>query len=109
VVITVNCDVAGSEHGVLQKIVADFPTPNNEPKKKLGYSVGRHNEYLKYLVDNCPGIVIIILDEIDKSKSRRLLTGLFGLNQKSRVNFPTVVGITNETKLIDNFPLNSKA
>jgi cell division control protein 6 len=103
-VITVNCDVAGSEHGVLQKIVADFPTPNNEPKKKLGYSVGRHNEYLKYLIDNYPGLVIIILDEIDKVEIPKIVNRIIRFESKKSRQFPTVVGITNETKLIDNFP-----
>jgi len=102
--ITVNCDVAGSEHGVLQKIVADFPTPNNEPKKKLGYSVGRHNEYLKYLVDNYPGIVIIILDEIDEVEIPKIVNRIIRFESKKSRQFQTVVGITNETKLIDNFP-----
>jgi cell division control protein 6 len=108
-VITVNCDVAGSEHGVLQKIVADFPTPNNEPKKKLGYSVGRHNEYLKYLVDNYSGIIIIILDEIDKVEIPKIVNRIIRFESKKSRQFPTVVGITNETKLIDNFPPELKS
>jgi len=102
--IAVNCDMAGSEHGILQKIIADFPTPNNEPKKKLGYSVGRHNEYLKYLVDNYAGIIIIILDEIDKVEIPKIVNRIIRLESEKSRQFPTVIGITNETKLIETFP-----
>jgi len=70
-----------------RRIVADFPTPNNEPKKKFGYSVGRHNEYLKYLVDNYPGIVIIILDEIDKVEIPKIVNRIIRF-ENSALIFP---------------------
>jgi archaeal cell division control protein 6 len=108
-VITINCDEAVTEHSILQKIVEQFPTPNNEPKKKLGYSIGRHNDYLHYLIDQYPGIIVFVLDELDKAESPEMINKIIRIESKVSGQFPTVVGITNDSKLKDSFPPQLKS
>lgn len=108
-VIPINCDEAITEHSILQKIVEQFPTPNNEPKKKLGYSIGRHNDYLHYLIDYYQGIIVIILDELDKAESPEMINKIIRIESKTSGQFPTVIGITNDSKLKDSFPPQLKS
>ena len=108
-VIPINCDEAITEHSILQKIVEQFPTPNNEPKKKLGYSIGRHNGYLHYLIDYYPGIIVFVLDELDKAESPEMINKIIRVESKTSGQFPTVVGITNDSKLKDSFPPQLKS
>lgn len=108
-VIKVNCDEAVTEHSILQKIVEQFPAPNNEPKKKLGYSICRHNDYLHYLIDQYTGIIVIILDELDKAESPEMINKIIRIESKASNQFPTVIGITNDSKLKDSFPPQLKS
>jgi cell division control protein 6 len=102
-IISVNCAEAETEHSVLQKIVEKFPTLNNEPKKKLGYSIGRHNDYIHYLVDNYTGIVLIVLDEVDKVDVSKTINRIIRMKSEKSGQFPTIIGITNDTTIKDTF------
>ena len=44
-----------------------MPVPISEQKKKIGNSISKHAKYFEYLVNNYSGIIIIVLDEIDKA------------------------------------------
>lgn len=108
-VININCDEIRTEHAILQKIIQELPTPKNEPKKALGNSKDKHNNYFRELVDKYPGIIVIILDELDKAAAPEMINRIIRTQSKASGQFPAVIGITNDLGLKDKFPPHLKS
>lgn len=108
-VININCDEIRTEHAILQKIIQELPTPKNEPKKTLGNSKDKHNNYFRELVDKYPGIIVIVLDELDKAVAPEMINRIIRAQSKASGQFPAVIGITNDLGLKDKFPPHLKS
>ena len=108
-IININCEEIKTEHSILQRIVQELPTPNNEPRKVIGNSTSKHNEYLKYLVNDYKGIIIIVFDEMDKAINPEMINRIIRIQSISSGQFPTIIGITNDLELRDKFPPHLKS
>lgn len=108
-IININCEEIKTEHSILQKIVQELPTPNNEPRKVIGNSTSKHNEYLKYLVNDYKGIIIIVFDEMDKATNPEMINRIIRIQSISSGQFPTIIGITNDLELKEKFPPHLKS
>jgi archaeal cell division control protein 6 len=106
-IININCDEIRTEHAILQKIVQDVPT--DEPRRALGNSRDKHNEYLKYLINHYQGIIVFVLDELDKADNPEMINKIIRTESTTSGQFPTVIGITNDIGLRDRFPPHLKS
>lgn len=101
--IYINCDINKTEHALLQAIIAKLPVPDGEERRTIGNSVPKHLEYVQYLVDNYSGIIILILDELDKSHNPEMINTLIRLKSKLSGHSPTLICITNDLNLRNTF------
>jgi len=106
-VININCDEMRTEHTILQKLVQEIPS--DEPRRVLGNSRDKHNEYMKYLIHHYQGIILIVLDELDKADKPDMINKIIRIESDSSGQFPTVIGITNDLGLKDKFPVHLKS
>jgi archaeal cell division control protein 6 len=106
-VININCDEIKTEHAILQKLVQEIPS--DEPRRIIGNSTDKHNEYLKYLINHYQGIIIIVLDELDKADKPEMINKIIRTESEASGQFPTIIGITNDLKLRDRFPPHLKS
>lgn len=106
-IININCDEIKTEHAILQRLVQEIPS--DEPRRVIGNSTSKHNEYLKYLIDHYQGIIIIILDELDKAANPEMINKIIRTESALSGQFPTIIGITNNTGLRDRFPPHLKS
>lgn len=106
-VINMNCDEIKTEHAILQKLVQAIPS--DEPRRVLGNSTDKHNDYLKYLINHYQGIIILVLDELDKAEKPDMINKIIRTESEASGQFPTIIGITNDLKLRDRFPSHLKS
>jgi len=106
-IIHVNCDETRTEHAILQKLVKEVPS--DEPRWVLGNSRDKHSDYLKYLINHYQGIILIVLDELDKAENPEMINTIIRVESDSSGQFPTIVGITNDLGLRDKFPSHLKS
>lgn len=103
-VINVNCEKSKTENSIWQKINDNLPVPKGETRQKIGNSRSKHSVYFEHLIDCYSGIVIIVLDEIDKADSPQIINSIIRTESKTSGNAPCVIGITNDLNLRERFP-----
>ena len=103
-VINVNCEKSKTENAIWQKINDNLPIPEGETRQKIGNSRSKHSVYFEYLINNYTGIVIIVLDEIDKADNPQIINSIIRTESENSGNVPCVIGITNDLKLRERFP-----
>ena len=103
-VINVNCEKSRTENAIWQKINDNLPISEGETRQKIGNSRSKHSVYFEYLVNNYTGIVIIVLDEIDKADNPQIINSIIRTESENSGNVPCVIGITNDLKLRERFP-----
>lgn len=101
-IININCEEVKTEHAILQRLVQDIPS--DEPRRVIGNSRDKHKDYLKYLINHYQGIIVIILDELDKAENPEMINQIIRTESELSGQFPTIVGITNDLGLRDRFP-----
>lgn len=106
-IININCDEIRTEHAILQKAVQEIPS--DEPRRVLGNSRDKHNDYLKYLINHYQGIIVFVLDELDKADKPEMINKIIRTESMTSGQFPTIIGITNDIKLRDSFPPHLKS
>lgn len=106
-IININCDEVRSEHAILQRLVKEMPS--NEPRWILSNSRDKHNQYLKYLINHYQGIILIVLDELDKADTPDMINKIIRTESEASGQFPTIIGITNDLGLRDKFPSHLKS
>lgn len=106
-IININCDEIRTEHAILQNLVQEVPT--DEPRRVIGNSIDKHNKYLKYLINHYQGILIFVLDELDKADNPEMINKIIRTESTSSGQFPTIIGITNDIRLRDGFPPHLKS
>jgi archaeal cell division control protein 6 len=103
-VINVNCEKSKTENSIWQKINNNLPIPEGETKQKIGNSRSKHSIYFEHLINSYAGIVIIVLDEIDKADNPQIINSIIRTESRKSGNAPCVIGITNDLKLHERFP-----
>lgn len=103
-VINVNCEKSKTENAIWQKINDNLPIPNGETRQKIGNSRSKHSVYFEHLINRYTGIVIIVLDEIDKADNPQIINSIIRTESEKSNNSPCVIGITNDLKLRERFP-----
>jgi archaeal cell division control protein 6 len=103
-IVNVKCDISKTENAIWQTINDQMPIPELEERKRIGNSISKHAKYFEYLVNKYPGIIIIVLDEIDKASSPEIINKIIRMESKASGQFPCVIGITNDLYLYDKFP-----
>jgi len=103
-IIKVKCDVAKTENGMWQAINDNMPMPEGEKKRKIGNSISKHANYFEYLLNNYSGILLIVLDEIDKASDPQMINKIIRMESTLSKQFPCVIGITNDLFIYNKFP-----
>ena len=103
-IININCDSSGTEHAIVQDINEGLPAPQNEKKKNIVNSKAKQIKYFEHLLDNYPGIVLIVLDEIDKAQNPEIINTIIRKKSELSGQYPCVICITNELNLNERFP-----
>lgn len=103
-VINVNCEKSKTENAIWQKINDNLPVPEEETRQKIGNSRSKHSVYFEHLIDCYSGIVIIVLDEIDKADNPQIINNIIRTESQTSGNAPCVIGITNDLNLRERFP-----
>lgn len=103
-VINVNCEKSKTENAIWQKINDNLPVPEGENRQKIGNSRSKHSVYFEHLINCYSGIVIILLDEIDKADNPQIINSIIRTQSKTSGNAPCVIGITNDLNLRERFP-----
>jgi Cdc6-like AAA superfamily ATPase len=76
-----------------------MPIPEGETRKRIGNSRSNHCNYFEHLVNEYPGIIVIILDEIDKTESPQMINNIIRTVSEKSDNAPCIIGITNDLKI----------
>lgn len=103
-IIKIKCDVAKTENGMWQAINDNMPMPKGEKKRKIGNSISKHANYFEYLLNNYSGILLIVLDEIDKASDPQMINKIIRMESTLSKQFPCVIGITNDLFIYNKFP-----
>jgi len=103
-VINVNCEKSKTENAIWQKINDNLPVPEGENRQKIGNSRSKHSVYFEHLINCYSGIVIILLDEIDKADNPQIINSIIRTQSKTSGNAPCVIEITNDLNLRERFP-----
>lgn len=67
-----------------------------EKKRKIGNSISKHANYFEYLLNNYSGMLLIVLDEIDKASDPQMINKIIRMESTLSKQFPCVIGITND-------------
>lgn len=102
-VINVNYEKSKTENAIWQKINDNLPVPEGENRQKIGNSRSKHSVYFEHLINCYSGIVIILLDEIDKADNPQIINSIIRTQSKTSGNAPCVIGITNDLNLRERF------
>jgi cell division control protein 6 len=103
-VITINCEKSKTENAIWQKLNDKMPIPEGEVRQKIGNSRSKHSIYFEHLVNEYAGIIIIVLDEIDKADDPQIINNIIRTQSELSGNAPCVIGITNDLKIHERFP-----
>jgi len=102
--INVNCEKYRTENAIWKNINNKMPIPEGETRQRIGNSRSNHCNYFEHLVNEYPGIIVIILDEIDKAESPQMINNIIRTVSEKSDNAPCVIGITNDLKIQERFP-----
>jgi archaeal cell division control protein 6 len=102
-VINVNCEKSKTENAIWQKINDSLPIPDGEERQKIGNSRSKHSIYFEHLINSYNGIILIVLDELDKADNPQIINSIIRTESEKSGNAPCVIGITNDLKLRERF------
>ncbi len=66
-----------------------MPIPEGEVRQQIGNSRSNHCNYFEHLVNEYPGIIVIVLDEIDKAESPQRINNIVIKNTETLGNQST--------------------
>ncbi len=92
----INCNSEPTEMGILQQLVAQYNMHHSIKPQKIANSTSQYFHHYIKKINETNGIIIIILDEIDKMKPSNLLYNLSRVKENGFTDFNVcVVGISN--------------
>ena len=99
--IYINCEVVDTQYRLLQNIANHFIADWSERIPFTGWPTDEVFAKLKQMIDNEGGVVVIILDEVDKLKGDEALYNLSRINSDLKNAKISIVGISNDLKFTE--------
>jgi len=99
--IYINCEIVDTQYRVLQNIANHFIDNWSERIPFTGWPTDEVFAKLKKMIDAEGGVVVIILDEVDKLKGDEVLYNLSRINVDLKNAKISIVGISNDLKFTE--------
>lgn len=99
--IYINCEIVDTQYRVLQNIANHFMEDWSERIPFTGWPTDEVYSKLVKRIDNTGGVVVIVLDEVDKLKGDEVLYNLSRMNNDLRVAKTSIIGISNDLKFTE--------
>lgn len=99
--IYINCEVVDTQYRLLQNIANHFIADWSERIPFTGWPTDEVFTKLKEMIDHEGGVVVIILDEVDKLKGDEALYNLSRINSDLKNAKISIVGISNDLKFTE--------
>ncbi|NIA09886.1 MAG: ORC1-type DNA replication protein [Nitrospiraceae bacterium] len=99
--IYINCEIVDTQYRVLQNIANHFIEDWSERIPFTGWPTDEVYSKLVKRIDNTGGVVIIVLDEVDKLKGDEVLYNLSRMNNDLKVARTSIIGISNDLKFTE--------
>ena len=100
----INCQIVDTEYGILANIGNMFVKEWDERIPFTGWPTEKVYNHLKEKMDSAGGIILIVLDEIDKlifKSGDDVLYHLTTLNEDLKNSKMSIIGISNESKFTE--------
>jgi cell division control protein 6 len=94
--------------GIIKTINENIPEPEHNTKNNIN-SIGEQTKYMQYLIDHYPGMILIVLDEIDKTTDPGIINEIIRIKSKLSGHNPCTINITNDISLKDTFTPDLKS
>ena len=99
--IYINCEVVDTQYRLLQNIANHFIDEWSERIPFTGWPTDEVFAKLKYMIEKQGGVVVIILDEVDKLKGDEALYNLSRINSDLKNSKVSIVGLSNDLKFTE--------
>ncbi len=97
----INCEVVDTQYRLLQNITNHLIDDWSERIPFTGWPTDEVYAKLKYMVEKRGGVVVIILDEVDKLKGDEALYNLSRINSELKNAKISIVGLSNDLKFTE--------
>ncbi len=99
--IYINCEVVDTHYRVLQNIANHFINEWSERIPFTGWPTDEVYSKLKQMIEKTGGVIVIILDEVDKLKGDEALYNLSRINTELKNAKVSIVGLSNDLKFTE--------
>jgi len=99
--IYINCEVVDTQYRILQNIANHFIREWTERIPFTGWPTDEVYAKLREMMEKARGVVVIVLDEVDKLKGDEVLYNLSRLNTDLEHAKASVIGISNDLKFTE--------
>jgi len=99
--IYINCEVVDTQYRLLQNIANHFIDDWSERIPFTGWPTDEVYSKLKQMIDKESGVIVIILDEVDKLKGDEALYNLSRINSDLKNAKLSIVGLSNDLKFTE--------
>lgn len=99
--IYINCEVVDTHYRVLQNIANHFIDEWSERIPFTGWPTDEVYSKLKMMIEKQGGVIVIILDEVDKLKGDEALYNLSRINTELKNAKVSIVGLSNDLKFTE--------
>ncbi len=99
--IYINCEVVDTQYRLLQNIANHFIDEWSERVPFTGWPTDEVYARLKQMIEKEGGVIVIILDEVDKLKGDEALYNLSRINSDLKNAKVSIVGISNDLKFTE--------
>jgi len=99
--IYINCEIVDTQYRVLQNISNHFIEDWSERIPFTGWPTDEVYAQLVHRIETTEGVVVIVLDEVDKLKGDEVLYNLSRMNNDLRQAKTSIIGISNDLKFTE--------
>jgi cell division control protein 6 len=99
--IYINCEVVDTQYRLLQNIANHFIDDWSERIPFTGWPTDEVYSKLKQMIEKESGVIVIILDEVDKLKGDEALYNLSRINTDLKNAKVSIVGLSNDLKFTE--------
>mgnify|MGYP003864685669 CR=1 FL=1 len=99
--IYINCEIVDTQYRVLQNIANHFMEDWSDRIPFTGWPTDEVYSKLVRRIDNTGGVVVIVLDEVDKLKGDEVLYNLSRMNNDLKKAKTSLIGISNDLKFTE--------
>jgi archaeal cell division control protein 6 len=99
--IYINCEIVDTHYRVLQNIANHFINEWSERIPFTGWPTDEVYSKLKQMIEKTGGVIVIILDEVDKLKGDEALYNLSRINTELKNAKVSIVGLSNDLKFTE--------